>query len=140
MIILKKYCFLFLILLLSSLISACGSKGSRKKISQQQQVLIDGQRQYHLRGCVKCHGYYGKGDGYKVGFLGKDNQPKDFRNLANYKQGSDLSSIKKTIKKGMVNDSNSAMPPYSKLTEEEINIIANYVVYLQTNVQASPKP
>lgn len=128
---------------------SCGSKGDSDLPVEElvnaaftpEEIIIDGQRSYHIRGCAKCHGAKGLGDGYRTAILSGAEKPRNFKDLSAYKQGSDVASIAYTIKNGIQNPANegknprspSIMPAYPMLTDIEINHIAQYVVYLQTN-------
>ena len=123
-------------------LSACGKKDSSTSKNDKlnsptnfeealKQDLSQGQKQYHLRGCAKCHGLLGDGQGSKALFLGID--PRDFRDPSSFLQGASLEKISQTIKTGITNNKRSPMPKYPFLTTEEREQIALYVLYLSTN-------
>lgn len=115
------------------------------------EALSEGQRLYHIRGCAACHGQYGRGDGDRASLL--PIPPRDLSAPAFYRQGSDATSITKTIRTGVTNGPKQPktnavlawigkkpqlpMPAYPFLTEEERSSIAGYVIYLRTTSNAA---
>ncbi len=145
---------IFILILFIIVIQSCKPSSSSQRNTEDsltwKETLVIGQKYYHLRGCIKCHGRTGKGDGYRVQSYPLELLPRDFKAVASYKQGSDFKSIVFTIRNGITNQppvtrrglmslfstnktSSSGMPSYPHLTDEEIIYIANYVLYLQTN-------
>ncbi len=101
-----------------------------------QQKLADGRKQYHVRGCVKCHGISGLADGeksYRLKASGYFITPLAMPAL--YLQGSSLSNIEYSLLYGVntqllplaVQGKPSPMPRYTNLTDIEIKNISLYV-------------
>lgn len=94
---------------------------------------------YRQNGCVTCHGSEGKGDGNVAGGLAI--RPRDFRDAAAFKQGSDAAAISKTIATGVVvlsqrhwpegEHHNQVMPQFGHLSERERRSLALYVISLR---------
>ncbi len=110
---------------------SCGNGGEARGSEGVDPDLAQGQRQYHLRKCVDCHGVLGDGNGPRTRLLGIN--PRNFSQIAAYKQGYGVEEISATLKSGIVSDPKSLMPKYPFLTDEERRQIALYVVYLSTN-------
>ncbi len=127
------FCFLFLFSCANKDKSTDGKEG--KENSTLNANLSQGQRQYHLRGCVKCHGVLGNGNGSKARLLGV--KPRNFTDLSSYKQGYSVEEISKTLEVGITSNPKSLMPKYPFLTLEEREQIALYVVFLSTNQNSS---
>ena len=89
--------------------------------------MKDGKALYSQYGCIVCHGINGQGDGPIA--LTLNPPPRDFRDLVGYRMGSDLVTIAKTLKEGIVD--NPSMPPFSHLTDEVRFKIAMYVASIQ---------
>ncbi|MCC5816049.1 MAG: cytochrome c [Leptospira sp.] len=83
---------------------------------------------FRQNGCESCHGKYGSGDTTENADRKFPNGIPDLRNKKEYKYGSSLSAISKTIRNGIPN---TQMRPYQHLKEEEIKTIAKYVLELQ---------
>ena len=97
----------------------------------------DGKALYSQYGCIVCHGINGQGDGPIA--LTLNPPPRDFRDLVGYRMGSDLVTIAKTLKEGIVD--NPSMPPFSHLTDEVRFKIAMYVASIQkSSVKSSLGP
>ena len=126
-----KKLFIFLITLFVFL-NCSKNKNNTNKINIDPK-LAQGQRQYHLRKCARCHGIKGDGTGYKAVNFPIEKAPRDFRNIDNFKQGFSVKSIASSIKFGIKNDPKSLMPKSPYLTQEEAEQIATYVIYLSTN-------
>lgn len=116
------------IILLSAaiLFIACGKKsegqGSAAPSAAAAPAGISGETVYNEKGCVTCHGAQGKGDG-PVGAALKP-KPRNFAD-ANWKNGTDLASVIKTINVGIAG---SGMAPYKGvLTDDEIKAVSEYV-------------
>ncbi len=94
---------------------------------------------YRQNGCVTCHGPDGHGDGNVAGGLAI--RPRDFRDAAAFKQGSDVTAISKTIAIGVVvlsrqhwpeeEHHNQVMPKFGHLSEWERRSLALYVIALR---------
>ncbi len=128
----RKKLFSLVSFILAIFLFSCSGKGNAKGgVNGLDENLSQGQKQYHLRGCVKCHGIQGRGDGIKNALTGVS--PRDFSDPSAFIQGYSLESISKTIKTGLVDKPGSIMPKYPFLTDEERDQIALYVLYLSTN-------
>lgn len=94
---------------------------------------------YRENGCVNCHGLEGHGDGNVAGTL--TTRPRDFRDTAAFKQGTDVSAIAETIATGVLELSqrhwpgeehhNQVMPQFSHLSDWERRSLALYVISLR---------
>lgn len=96
---------------------------------------------YRQNGCVSCHGREGHGDGQVGGTL--EIRPRDLRDAAAYKQGTDVDSIADTIANGVSGGAAGArqtgqvyhhtqvMPRFNHLSDAERRSIALYVISLQ---------
>ena len=114
------------------LIFSCfvGDPKQKKILTPEEKLISEGQKMYHIRGCVKCHGFKGDGKGPLMMTYRGTYQARDFSNLKVYRQGSDLKQIMETIKVGITN-AKTPMPVYPYLSEEERLSIATYIIYLR---------
>lgn len=114
--------------------------------SRRPSPSIDAGRDlYRQNGCGSCHGPDGHGDGP----VGKtlEARPRDFRDAAAFKQGTDIDSITATIATGVIGglgDPRSpdhlhhhmqVMPRFDHLSEGERRSLALYVISLRTATQ-----
>ncbi len=109
-------------------LSGCKPKGS----DQGSPALTDGEIEqgrllYAKNGCVSCHGERGMGDG-PVG-QALTPRPRNFRSVSEYKQGSSVDQIAKTIETGIPGSMMVAYP----LSQADRLQIARFIVYLQQN-------
>ena len=87
-----------------------------------------GQELFTTNGCQTCHGERGHGDGPAGQAL--QPPPRNFQNVADYKQGSTVDDITNTLLTGVPG---TPMAAYAHLSEADRRAIAEYVVHLQTN-------
>lgn len=102
--------------LLAVVLTACSGSSS----------IEEGHRLYDANGCASCHGREGHGDGPVS--KGLATKPRDFQNIAAFKNGSTVSAIAKTLAGSFPN---SAMPAYRNLTGNERISVAMYVTSLR---------
>lgn len=107
-----------LVIVLSGLAVACASGGSTGR----------GRELYAENGCASCHGPAGRGDGP----VGKTltPPPRDFKNDASYRRGTDERSIAATLEIGIA-ENGAKMPAFAHLTEHERLSLAAYVISLR---------
>lgn len=100
--------------------AACASGGSAGR----------GRELYAENGCASCHGPVGRGDGP----VGKTltPPPRDFKNDASYRRGTDERSIAATLEVGIA-ENGAKMPAFAHLTEHERLSLAAYVISLRNN-------
>jgi copper(I)-binding protein len=91
----------------------------------------EGRRLYRSNGCASCHGPDGNGDGPVGRTLTPP--PRDFRDAAAFRNGSDTSAIAQTIATGIPNG--GAMPLYAHLTNVERRSLAMYLISLRNQLQ-----
>jgi hypothetical protein len=82
---------------------------------------------YGSNGCAMCHGAQGHGDGKMGGTL--DPRPRDFRDAAAFKNGTDIEAIAQTIASGV--SVGGRMPGFSHLTKVERRSLALFVISLR---------
>lgn len=92
----------------------------------------EGRVLYRANGCGSCHGPDGEGDGP----VGKTLRPppRDFREAAAFKNGTDAASIAQTIATGIM--SGGAMPRFTHLTNSERESLALYVISLRNSTNS----
>ena len=78
--------------------------------------------------CNTCHGIEGKGDGPAGKALNPP--PRNYKDLAGYKQGNTQGDITNTLLTGVPG---TGMASYKHLSEKDRQALASYVVYLQKN-------
>jgi cytochrome c553 len=88
----------------------------------------EGRALFKANGCANCHGTEGHGDGRLALTLVR--RPRDLRDLAAFKSGTNESAIASTIALGL-GPGASQMPQFSHLTEEERRSIALFVISLR---------
>lgn len=86
-----------------------------------------GRELFERNGCAVCHGAAGRGDGRIAKTLTPS--PRNFRDLAAYKQGASVEEITQTLEKGVAGG--TTMPAYPHLSQEERRSIALFIEYLQ---------
>lgn len=87
----------------------------------------DGRALYRSNGCVSCHGPDGHGDGPIAPTL--DPLPRDFRDSAAFKHGTDAAAIAQTLATGI--PGGGAMPLFAHLTNAERLALARFVISLR---------
>lgn len=104
-----------------------GNGSASAEEASQKETVAKGQQLFARNGCPLCHGEEGRGDGKIARTLKPD--PRNFRDLAAYKQGTGVEEMVKTIKNGIAGG--STMPAYPHLSEKESRLIATFIKYLQ---------
>ena len=104
-----------------------GDDGSRAKSVGKAELIEKGRELFERNGCPLCHGEEGKGNGKIANTLRPP--PRNFGDLAAYKQGAGVEEMVKTIKNGIAGG--STMPAYPHLSEEDRRLIATFIQYLQ---------
>jgi copper(I)-binding protein len=112
------------VLLLAALL-ACGCSGGAQASAEE---IEQGRKLYAANGCGTCHGQTGRGDGP----VGKTltPPPRDFRDAAAFKNGSDPSSVANTIATGLTRDGGQ-MQSYNHLSDRERHLLARFVISLR---------
>jgi high-affinity iron transporter len=104
--------------------------------NQAQQLAADvekGRQLYAINGCGTCHGLRGAGDGPIARTLTPP--PRDFRDAAAFKNGTDPSSIANTIATGLTRDGGQ-MQSYFHLSDRERHLLARFVISLRDSPSA----
>lgn len=96
--------------------------------SSAEPSIGEGARLYRSNGCVSCHGAEGHGDGPVGRALVPP--PRDFRQEAAFKAGTDPESIALTLAVGV--PEGGSMPLYAHLTNHERRSLARYVISFRT--------
>jgi mono/diheme cytochrome c family protein len=104
---------------------------SASVFADQQDIndIEKGKQLYISNKCAQCHGDEGKGDGGDAEAY--DPYPTNFHHIKGYLHGYQRADIIHTIKYGNKENANSIMPPFNKLTDEELKEISSYLVSLQ---------
>ncbi|MBL0173036.1 MAG: cytochrome c [Gemmatimonadaceae bacterium] len=99
----------------------------------ESSTVAMGRELYTGNGCVSCHGLNGHGDGP----IGKtlSPPPRDFRNAAAFKNGTDVSAIAETILRG-VGDA-TQMPAFGHLSARERQSLALYVISVRDSTPST---
>lgn len=107
-----------------------------------------GRELYAQNGCASCHGPIGHGDGPVGRTL--ETRPRDFRDASAFKQGTDITSIAKTIATGVTgglpgkgedpheHHHSQVMPQFAHLSEWERRSLALHVISLR-NTKATER-
>ncbi len=90
--------------------------------------LEKGKALYAANGCGTCHGLTGRGDGPIARTLNPP--PRDFRDAAAFKNGTDPSSVARTIATGLTRDGGQ-MQSYFHLSDRERHLLALFVISLR---------
>lgn len=111
------------------LASACtgGKPGSLTEETERGRAL------YAANGCGTCHGQTGRGDGPMARTLHPP--PRDFRDAAAFKNGTDPASVANTIATGLTRDGGQ-MQSYFHLSDRERHLLARFVISLRDSPQA----
>lgn len=98
--------------------AAAGGSGLSEEDSAKAKKLYDGT-------CVACHGASGKGDG--AAGMALNPKPRNFADLANYKQGTTADAIAATIEKG-VDGGKTGMVGGLIPSADDRMLVAKYIV------------
>lgn len=120
-----------------SAVTSCGGSGSDSTSSDQSATeetanagagdeIQKGKELYNQNGCAGCHGAEGRGDGDAGQALNP--KPRNFHEPENYKQGTEVSDIEKTIANGIPK---TAMIAYPHIPKGDRELIAKYIKSLQ---------
>jgi high-affinity iron transporter len=119
-----------------ALILAVGILTAACQDNQAQQIAADverGRQVYAANGCGTCHGMHGAGDGPIARTLTPP--PRDFRDAAAFKNGTDPASIANTIATGLTRDGGQ-MQSYFHLSDRERYQLARFVMSLRDSPSA----
>lgn len=110
-------------------LSAGGCGTERSSATALDPVAVEaGQRIYLSNGCANCHGEDGSGRGaISAGF---DPPPRDYRDPAAYRIGTDVATIAQTIGDGLPTPG-GGMPSFGHLSLERRTQVATFIVSLQ---------
>ena len=111
-------------LTLAAGLAACAPSGSPDSAAE----LHQGSVLYATNGCAACHGQEGRGDGPIAKTLKPP--PRNFRDRAAFKNGTDPDSVAKTIATGLTRDGGQ-MQSYMHLSERERSLLARFVISLR---------
>ena len=100
-----------------ALVATCACGGASPSIDE-------GRSLYGTNGCVNCHGAAGHGDGPIAKTLVP--APRDFRDAAAFKNGTEVMAIARTLADGLATNG-AGMPRFDHLTEYERRSIALFV-------------
>jgi len=116
--------------------------------SKPAPTIEAGRALYEANGCASCHGPKGHGDGPAA--AGLPAQPADFRDPAQFQQGSSEAEIAKTLAEGVsvlhsmpalkASHHMLVMPKYDHLTETERRSLALYVISIRNTSEGKVKP
>lgn len=106
----------------------------------------EGRTLYGENGCASCHGHEGRGDGPVGATL--DPRPRDFHDVAAFKNGFEVAAIAATIANGILVDvpvptgggapplhHKQGMPRFDHLSEVERQSLALYVMSLRNQTR-----
>jgi copper(I)-binding protein/cytochrome c553 len=119
-------------LIAALLAASCGDGGAQASAGE----IESGRVLYAANGCGTCHGLSGRGDGP----VGKTLHPppRDFRDAAAFKNGTDPASVANTIATGLTRDGGQ-MQSYFHLSSRERHLLARFVISLrESTADASP--
>lgn len=100
-------------------------------------TLEQGRALYAVAGCVSCHGPDGHGDGSSAAQL--KSPPRDFRDVAAFKNGRTVDDIAVTIANGLLRNG-VQMPGFPQLTDQERESLALFVISLGDQAPESTRP
>jgi len=112
------------VLLASVFAGACGTAAAPGRAEEIEQ----GRALYAANGCGARHGAGGRGDGPVAKTLHPP--PRDFRDAAAFKNGTDPSSVADTIATGLTRDGGQ-MQSYLHLSDRERHLMARFVISLR---------
>lgn len=104
--------------------SACDGGKARQLAAEIER----GRQIYAANGCGTCHGLQGRGDGPIAVTLHPP--PRDFRDAAAFKNGTDPASVANTIATGLTRDGGQ-MQSYFHLSDRERYLLARFVISLR---------
>jgi high-affinity iron transporter len=113
-----------IVVLASLLAGACDGRQD-ETLAQE---IERGKALYGANGCGTCHGQTGRGDGPVARTLHPP--PRDFRDAAAFKNGTDPSSVANTIATGLTRDGGQ-MQSYFHLSDRERHLLARFVISLR---------
>jgi mono/diheme cytochrome c family protein len=113
------------VVLLASLSLFACSDGSVDDLARD---IDRGKALYAANGCGTCHGLSGRGDGPIAKTLTPP--PRDFRDAAAFKNGTDPASVAATIATGLTRDGGQ-MQSYFHLSDRERHLLARFVISLR---------
>ena len=96
--------------------------------------VAEGRQLYGEHGCANCHGARGHGDGPTA--LALTTQPRDFRNAAAFKNGTDVVAVAGTLSKGL-GEGAGRMPSYGHLSAGDRESLALFVISLRSEETAN---
>jgi high-affinity iron transporter len=111
------------VVLASVLASGCAGQAA-----SSMDEIERGRTLYASNGCGTCHGQTGRGDGPVARTLHPP--PRDFRDAAAFKNGTDPSSVANTIATGLTRDGGQ-MQSYFHLSDRERYLLARFVISLR---------
>jgi protein SCO1/2 len=99
------------------------------RTDSESSTIEEGRTMYAENGCANCHGRNGHGDGPVGRTLTPP--PRDFRDAAAFKRGTDETSIASTLTQGL-GSPGSAMPAFGHLRERERRSLAEFIISLRS--------
>ena len=121
-----------LVLVVSLCSGACvGQTGQAAESAAQD--IERGKTLYAANGCGTCHGLTGRGDGPIAKTLSPP--PRDFRDAAAFKNGTDPTAVANTIATGLTRDGGQ-MQSYFHLSDRERHLLARFVISLRESTSA----
>ncbi len=90
--------------------------------------ISQGREVYLAYGCAVCHG--ANADGQGISAIRSTYPPTNFKDPKAYRHGTDQISIQHAIKFG-IQEENSIMPAFKHITDEELEMLSQYLVSLQ---------
>jgi high-affinity iron transporter len=113
-------------LLASVILSGCTDESSPSSAGELEQ----GKALYAANGCGTCHGLTGRGDGPIARTLSPP--PRDFRDAAAFKNGTDPAAVARTIATGLTRDGGQ-LQSYFHLSDRERHLLALFVISLRAS-------
>lgn len=108
--------------------AACSSGCADDSAADLARDIERGSALYAANGCGTCHGLTGRGDGPIARTLTPP--PRDFRDAAAFKNGTDPASVAATIATGLTRDGGQ-MQSYFHLSDRERYLLARFVISLR---------
>jgi len=124
------------VLLIAASVAAAGACAPAVPVEEvfDAAAVAEGKKIFLANGCANCHGEDGSGRG-AIG-AGFDPPPRDYRDPAAYRNGTDVVAIAATIAAGLPAPG-GGMPSFRHLTEERRAALATYIASLQHPDSAS---